>query len=58
MEVTGTHNPRSTPQSRNQKRDTAQAVGELQEFATCQPALIGYVGLAVLFAGLWERVSF
>lgn len=58
MEVTGTYNPRSTPQSRNKKRDTAQAVGELQEFATSQPALISYVGVAFLVAGLWERVSF
>lgn len=56
MEVIGVHNPRSTPQSRNRKRDNAQKIGATQNFLTQQPMWVAYLVATLLGSAALETV--
>lgn len=56
MEVTGEHNPKSTPKTRMRDRDRAEALGTIMTIFTSQPFLIAYVVAAFVLAGIWENV--
>jgi hypothetical protein len=56
MEVTGVYNPKSTPFTRKRDRAIANVLGSCHRIFTSQPALIGYVVIAFILAGIWENV--
>jgi len=54
MEVTGVHNPKSTPETRAADRNVAEALGNIERILTSQPFLIAYAVAALIFAGWVE----
>ena len=57
MEVTGVHNPKSTPETRNRDRDRAKMLGDIWTIVTTnQPFLIILVVVAFIAAGVVENV--
>lgn len=57
MQVTGVENKRSTPKSRNRKRDNAVKFGDAELLLTSQPVLISGFVAGILLAGYLEKLS-
>jgi hypothetical protein len=56
MEVTGVHNPKSTPLTRMRDRNRAEALGNLTKILTAQPLLVSYVIAGLIAAGFIEKM--